>query len=116
MSRPRTDRRDEFSVEDGWLVRTAFPTGRPPYQHRCSLDSYRAVIDFIDAHAAGGVTTNGLWEGLPDVPASQASVALAFLKERGCVEVRRRRCYPASGVLLEDALIEFHALAAGLEP
>jgi hypothetical protein len=53
-----------------------------------------------------------LWDGLPDVPCTQAAVALAFLKERGCIDVRRKRSYPASAILVEDALIEFHALDA----
>jgi len=35
----------------------------------------------------------------------------AFLKDRGCVEVQRRRCRPASECFIEDALCEWHALA-----
>ena len=70
------------------------------------------MVHFIDEHGTDGVTTNGLWDGLPDVPCTQAAITLAFLKERGCVVVRHRRCYPASNFLVEDALIEFHALNA----
>ena len=33
------------------------------------------------------------------------------MKERGCVEVRRRRTYPASDMVYEDAMIEFMYLA-----
>jgi hypothetical protein len=104
--------RQTFAVEDGWLVRTARRKDGSSYQHRCSLDAYKAVVHYLDDHAEAGVTTNELWDGLPDVPCTQASVALAFLKERGCVEVRRRRCHPVSGILFEDAMIEFHALEA----
>jgi len=41
----------------------------------------------------------------------QVGDVLAFMKERRCVEVRRRRAYPASGWLYEDAMIEFMHLA-----
>ena len=37
--------------------------------------------------------------------------ALEFLKERGCLEVERRRCFPSSDAFFEDALCEWHALA-----
>ena len=40
------------------------------------------------------------------------AVALAFMKERGCVVTRYRRNYPASDVLFEDAMIEFCAFSA----
>lgn len=111
MSRCKSaEHRQTFTVEDGRLVRTVQRKNGSSYQHRCRLDAYKAVVHYLDEHAKAGVTTNELWDGLPDVPCTQATVALAFLKERGCVEVRRRRCYPASGILLEDAMIEFHAL------
>jgi hypothetical protein len=110
MSRDRPGNRQAFSLEHGWLVRTVTRPDGSSYQQRCSLASYRAVADHIDEHATAGVTTNGLWDGLPEVPCTQAAIALAFLKERGCVTVRHRRCYPASKFLVEDALIEFHAL------
>ena len=42
---------------------------------------------------------------------TQATVALEFLKEPGCVEVERRRCWPSSGFVFEGALYEWHALA-----
>jgi hypothetical protein len=112
MARRTIDHRQTFSLEDGWLVRTVVKPDGTSYQHRCSLDSYRAVAHYIDEHATDGVTTNGLWDGLPDVPCTQAAIALEFLKERGCVTIRHRRCYPASNFLVEDALIELHALDA----
>ncbi len=112
MARRTIDHRQTFALEDGWLVRTVVKPDDSSYQHRCSLDSYRAVAHYIDEHASDGVTTNGLWDGLPDIPCTQAAIALAFLKERGCVIIRHRRCYPASKFLVEDALIEFHALDA----
>ena len=112
MARRTIDHRQTFALEDGWLVRTVAKPDGSSYQHRCSLASYRAVAEYIDEHATDGVTTNSLWDCLPDIPCTQAAIALAFLKERGCVTVRHRRCYPASNFLVEDALLEFHALDA----
>lgn len=113
MRRRRSaEHRQTFAVEDGYLVRTAVRRDGSTYQHRCGLEAYQAVLHFLDERAEAGVTTNELWDGLPDVPCTQAAIALAFLKERGCVEVRRRRCYPASDILFEDAMVEFHALEA----
>ena len=112
MARRTIDHRQTFALEDGWLVRTVVKPDDTSYQHRCSLDSYRAVAHYIDEHTTDGVTTNGLWDGLPDVPCTQAAIAQAFLKERGCVTVRHRRSYPATNFLVEDALLEFHALDA----
>jgi len=68
------------------------------------------VIRTIEERGDDGITTNELCEALPDVPCSRVSVALDFLKERGCV-VEGRRSVGRSGVLFEDALCEWHALA-----
>jgi hypothetical protein len=43
---------------------------------------------------------------------TQAAVALAFWKERSCVVTRYRRNYAADNWLSEDAMTEYHALAA----
>ncbi len=107
----RADRRYEFRIVDGVLYRTVeLPDGRS-YPHTCTLESFADVARFIEEHAAEGVTTNMLWDELDDVPCTQATVALEFLKERGCVEVERRRCFPSSNAFFEDALCEWHALA-----
>jgi hypothetical protein len=94
----------------GVLVRTVMLPGGRSYQHSCTLESFADVARFIEEHGREGVTTCMLWEQL-DVPCTQATVALEFLKDRGCVEVERRRCWPASGFVFEDALCEWHALA-----
>jgi hypothetical protein len=105
------DDRQTFHVELGHLVRwVAMRDGRT-YSHRCSLPSYQAVVHHFEAHGEDGVTTAMLWEALDEVPCTQASVAVAFLKQRGCLEVRGRRMFPTSKVFVEDALTEFHALA-----
>ena len=82
MARCTIDHRQTFALEDGWLVRTVIKPDGSSYQHRCSLASYQAVAHYIDEHANDGVTMNGLWDGLPDIPCTQAAIALAFLKER----------------------------------
>jgi hypothetical protein len=113
MSRRRPiDERRTFALERGYLVRTVTKRDGSTYSHRCSLESYKAVAYFVEEHTAEGVTTGMLWEGLPDVACTQASVALEFLKDRGCVTTTGRRSYPASDILYEDAMIEFHTLAA----
>ena len=105
-----------FEVVRGYLVRTVELKDGRRYVHRCSLDAFREVAWFVEAHADEGVTTGMLWEGLPDVPCTQASVALEFMKERGCVRPASRRNYTASTFLFEDAMAEFHALAARCSP
>ena len=105
------DKRQTFHVEQGHLVRTVAMRDGRAYSHRCSLESYTAVARFIEERAAEGITTTVLWDSLEDVPCTQASVALGFLKERGCLEARFRRLFPTSHVFFEDALMEFHALA-----
>ena len=107
----RAERQIDFRMVHGVLVRTAtLPDGRS-YQHTCTLESFADAARFIEEHGREGVTTNMLWGQLDDVPCTQATVALEFLKDRGCVEVERRRCWPASGCVFEDALCEWHALA-----
>ena len=105
----RAERQIEFRMVHGVLVRTvALKDGRT-YQHTCTLESFADVPRFVEEHGRDGVTTGMLWDRL-DVPCTQATVALEFLKDRSCVEVERRRCWPASGFVFEDALCEWHAM------
>ena len=92
-------------------MRTVTLPGGRSYQHTCTLESFAEVAWFFEEHRRDGITTGMLWDQLDDVPSTQATVALEFLKERGCVEVERRRCWPASRFVFEDALCEWHALA-----
>jgi hypothetical protein len=108
--RPSINERQTFTVELGHLVRTVTRRDGGTYSHRCSLKSYKAVAHFIDENGAAGVTTGMLWEAVPDVPCTQASVAVAYMKERGCLEARYRRLFPTSAFFVEDALLEYHAL------
>ncbi len=103
-------------VDDHLEMKVTFPDapdargrGRD-YLHRCTRDIFREVAFTIEEHAAGGMTLEDLVAAM-DAPYTQVNLALAFIKERGCIEVRRRRSYPASGQLYEDAMIEFMFLA-----
>ena len=103
-------RQVRFAVERTKLVRYVQRTDGRGHVQRATLATLREVAWFIEGHATAGVTTNELWDALPDVPTTQIAVALDFLKDRGCIETRGRRNYPASDCLFEDAMIEFHAL------
>jgi transcription initiation factor IIE alpha subunit len=104
-----------FDVVDDHLEMTVrFPDVlAQDYVHRCTREIYQAVAHTIEEHAAPGSDGTTLEELVAkmDAPFTQVNVALAFLKERGCVEVRRRRTYPASAALYEDAMVEFCYLA-----
>ena len=101
-----------YHVEDGCLVRTVTGAGGRSYTHRCGKAAFEKV-----AHAIGETPAEGQGASLIDVvgredlPFTQVNVALEFLKERGLVEVRHRRCYPATRDTHLDAMVEFHALA-----
>jgi len=109
----RARKRDvRFTVERGMLVRYVTLDDGREYVHRASLAAIKEVAWYAEEHAKEGVTTGELWEALPDYPATQLSVALEFLKERGCVVTEGRRNFPASNVLFEDAMVEYYALEA----
>jgi hypothetical protein len=98
-------------VDDHLEMKVVFPDSPTrDYLHRCTRDIFREVAFTIEEKAAGGTTLEDLVAAM-DAPFTQVNVALAFMKERGCVEVRRRRAYPASDALYEDAMIEFCYLA-----
>ena len=106
--------RDErFEFADGCLVRTVTDgaTGKA-YQHRCTRKVFETVAHAINETPADGDGTCQVEiVRRESLPYSQVNVALEFLKERGVIEVRHRRCYPGSTTAFEDAMIEFLALA-----
>lgn len=104
------DERQSFTIELGHLVRTVAKRDGSTCSHRCEQESYKAVAHFIEENAGQGVTTGSLWEAVPDVRCTQASVAVAFMKERGCLTVRQRRMFPTSRFFFEDAMVEYHGL------
>lgn len=101
-----------FDVVDDHLEMTvSFPDAPARrYVHRCTREIYQEVAHTIKEHTSGGTTLEDLVATM-GAPFTQVNVSLAFMKERGCVEVRRRRTYPASDALYEDAMIEFTYLA-----
>jgi hypothetical protein len=105
-----TRRVDEFSVEDGCLVRSVVPRRGRPYVHRCPLPAFEQVAYAVEEAGDDGFTLETLVE-VEDLPFTQVAVALAFLKERGIVETRFRRNYAASVAAHLDAMTEYWALA-----
>ncbi len=107
------DERDEiFAVQDKHLVRSVTPApGRgKPYVHRCSQSSFESIAHAVDESDDNeGFTLEELAERAR-LPHTQVAVALAFLKERGCVVTRYRRCFANGPAVFEDAMCEFHAL------
>ncbi|MCA9282248.1 MAG: hypothetical protein H6812_10395 [Phycisphaeraceae bacterium] len=102
--------RDEsFSVDRaGALVRSVTPARGSPYEHRCQLWAFENVCHAAEEFGDKGFTLEDLIEWA-SVPHTQAAVALAFLKERGCVTTEGRRSYGGGG-LHADAMTEYHAL------
>lgn len=110
MSTRSRHRTVTFQVTDDHLVRTvAMPDGRG-YVHRCTREVYERVAHAMEEMAERDTTLDLLVEHL-DAPFTQVAVALEFLKERGCLVTRLRKSYPASTFLLEDAMVEYLALA-----
>ena len=104
------ERDETFSVDRaGALCRSVVPRRGRPYVHRCEPASLETVAHAIDEALGKGVTLEEVAaaEGLPH---TQVAVALAFLKERGCVAVEGRRSYAAGGCAHLDAMTEYHAL------
>ena len=108
------NRNVQFTHEDGCLVRTVTADagdGRT-YTHRCSKDIFETVawaIEELPREGAGTTLMEIARQG--NLPFTQVNVTLEFLKERGIVDVRHRRCYPATSSVHLDAMVEFHALA-----
>lgn len=100
-----------FRHEDGHLVRTVTGAGGRSYTHRCSLAAYETVAHAMDETPAEGAgTTMETIARAEDLPFTQVDVALAFLHERGIIDRRHRRNYPASRSVHLDAMVEWHAL------
>ena len=108
------ERIETFAVADDHLVRSVVPQRGEPYEHRCPRASYEDI-----AHAAElfstqtgdpGFTLDELATAAA-MPSTQTAVALAFMKERGCLVTRYRRNYAATDGVHLDAMTEFCALA-----
>ena len=101
-----------FRVEDGCLVRTVAGSDGRTYTHRCAKEAFETVAHAMsETPAEGDGTTLTILARRETLAFTQVNVALEFLKDRGIVDVRHRRCYPATRDVYLDALVEFHALA-----
>jgi hypothetical protein len=102
---------ETFSVEQGQLVRRVVPRRGRPYEHRCTPETFQEVAHRIDELRGSAFVLADLNRAGEALPWTQVAVALAFLKERGCVRpVYGRRHEAASGDVYLDAMVEFHAL------
>ena len=104
------ERNETFEVEDDHLIRKVLPRRGEPYEHRCSRTSFEQVAHAIDELGNEAFTLQSLVKR-EDLPFTQVAVVLAFLKERGIVEMRYRRNYAATQGAHLDAMTEFYALA-----
>ena len=99
---------ENFSVDrTKRLVRDV--SGTRSYTHYASLQALKDVAFYFQTHSFG-VTKRDLWRELNQHPMTQLSVALSFLQDRGCVQLYRKKNYPCSIAVLEDAMVEFYAL------
>ena len=106
-----TRERDEtFELGDDHLVRKVVPVRGKPYEHRCPRASFEQIAHAADEIGPAGFTLETLVEH-EGLPFTQVAVALAFLKERGIIETRYRRSYPATDCVHLDAMTEYWALA-----
>ncbi len=106
---------DTFSIEDGLLVRRVVPSATSrreskPYVHTCTQQVFEEVAHAVDELAGGTFTGESIRETI-DAPFTQVMVAMAFLRERGCIGTARgRKNAAASTVVYEDAMLEWHAM------
>jgi hypothetical protein len=117
MRRSIPNRDITFRHEDGCLVRTVAGADGRTYTHRCSLDVFEKVAWVLEETPAEG---NGIAIGqiasAQNLPHTQVDVTLAFLHERGIIDRRHRRNYPASTSVHLDAMVEWHALREEPKP
>lgn len=116
MRRNLKHRDIRYTREVGCLVQTVCDEDGHGYVHRCTREVYEQVANHLDGLPLDGPGTSqeAMVREL-GMPNTQVNVALEFMKERGCVIVRRRRSFPASRCTFEDAMLEFHALGSDLQ-
>jgi len=97
-------------IDDGSIRREVMLSDGRAYIHHCSKAVFEAVAHLLDEQRGQGHTGTSVTK-LVDAPFTQVDVAFQLLKERGIIEVRRRRqCWATSGTTFEDAMIEYHSL------
>jgi len=117
-----TELNESFIVDrsTGVLVRRVEPRRGRPYEHTCTESVLAEVTRTIDCLGGTAFTVESIIEtmsgGLPArrPPFTQVAVAVAFLKERGCVvPTRQRKHVAATDDIYLDAKIEYYALRDG---
>lgn len=107
---------ESFRVEDGFLVHSVQPASGKPYEHRCPLSAFEQVAHAVDDLGGDRTTLEDLVRRT-GLPWTQANVAFAFMKERGCVAPRHGRKHAAAtGDVYLDAMTEYHALREPVVP
>ena len=112
---PEDGLNETFSVAERILTRSVIPKRGEPYRHTCDMDVYEAVAHAVDDLNGASFTYEEIRKSI-DAPFTQVAVAIAFLKERGCIVLaHRRRSVAAAGAgcVHLDAMIEWHALPEG---
>jgi hypothetical protein len=93
------------------LIRAVTPARGTQYQHTCDKDVFESVAHAIDDLNGASFTYEEIRQKI-EAPFTQVAVAVAFLRERGCIApAQRRRSVAATNDVYLDAMIEFHALA-----
>lgn len=107
---PGTARDEMFNVMEDVLTRSVTPARGTPYQHTCDKDVFESVAHAIDELNGASFTYEEIRQSV-QAPFTQVAVAVAFLRERGCiVPAQRRRSVAATNDVYLDAMIEWHAL------
>ena len=117
MRRSIRDRLITFNHQDGCLVRTVAGADGRTYTHRCELAVFEKVAWVLEETPAegNGVAINEI-AAAENLPHTQVDVTLAFLQERGIIDRRHRRNYPATNSVHLDAMVEWHALREEPKP
>ena len=109
------ERIESFEVFDEHLIRKGVPARGRPYEHRCPLASFEQISHAAEELSEQGFTLESLVDyerrAGRDVTFTNVAIVLAFLRERGILDVRYRRNYAATDSVHLDAMTEYWALA-----
>jgi hypothetical protein len=106
----RSPKEERYARDGAWLVREVVPRRGKPYRRHCSREGLETVVWHIVQHPNRGITTGQLWEALPELPKTEVSTALAFLKDRDLLEMVGRESFLRTDCLYEDTMVEYHVL------
>jgi hypothetical protein len=110
-------RHETFAVEAGYLIRKVVPHRGQPYAHRCPRQAFEQITHAAEELGEKGFTLRRLLDyergSGRAVTFTDIAVVLAFLRERGILDVRYRRNYAASSGVHLDAMVEYFVQANG---